>query len=385
MFKCKKMGSVFMASVICLGLQTSVFANENVSSGSLDSSFSSSLETQAAETAFLDIKDQIIKDYGELYELDDFSYDYKVRDNQGKKYLDINVYVDMTLTRHPSQSPYVLGMQKALNEVEDTSIKNELQAEIDSYVKEIETMYFNIPDSATFTYAIELDNNKNLRTKSSDANYKLFYRTDTDEEILLIDTDSLAEVEDFDEVYQSGYKALEKLESVAKTPLLNSDSTASTKASVSYDRIAARDWAFDNWDATPEYPSSTVAGTDCANFVSKALNAGGIPEDKSGKWYRAATWGGWPGDHWFRTGYNGQTGVVIYMKNKGYFYKESDESVIAAGCIMYWNNTSHVALVTAGDGVTIKYTQHGASQTKNTVYKKSEVSASFYKASKSIT
>lgn len=200
MFKCKKMVSVFMASVICLGLQTSVFANENVSSESLDSSFSSSLETQAAETAFLDIKDQIIKDYGELYELDDFSYDYKVRDNQGKKYLDINVYVDMTLTRHPSQSPYVLGMQEALNEVEDISIKNELQAEIDSYVKEIETMYFNIPDSATFTYAIELDNNKNLRTKSSDANYKLFYRTDTDEEILLIDTDSLAEVEDFDEV-----------------------------------------------------------------------------------------------------------------------------------------------------------------------------------------
>lgn len=73
------------------------------------------------------------------------------------------------------------------------------------------------------------------------------------------------------------------------------------------------------------------------------------------------------------------------MKNKGYFYKESDESVIAAGCIMYRNHTSHVALVTAGDGVTIKYTQHGASQTKNTVYKKSEVSASFYKASKSIT
>lgn len=384
MFRYRKMVSMFMASVICLGLHTSAFANENALSESVSSGSSISLETQTAKAAFLDIKEQIIKDYGELYKLDDFSYDYKVRDDHGKKYLDINVYVDMTLTRHPSQSPYVLGMQKALNEMEDSSVKKELQDEVDSYINEIETLYFNIPDSSTFTYAVELNDDNGLRTMSSETNYKLFYRTDTDEEILLVDADNLAEVENFDEVYQSGYQAMEKLEADAETSMLNSESTVNTQASVSYDRLAARDWAFDNWNATPEYPSSTVAGTDCANFVSKALNAGGIPEDKSGKWYRAATWGGWPGDHWFRTGYNGQTGVVIYMKNKGYFYKESDESVIAAGCIMYWNNTSHVALVTAGDGVTIKYTQHGASQTKNTVYKKSEVSASFYKASKSI-
>ena len=384
MFRYRKMVPIFMASIICLGLHTSAFANENALSESVSSGSSNSLETQTAKAAFSDIKEQIIKDYGELYTLDDFSYDYKVRNDQGKKYLDINVYVDMTLTRHPSQSPYVLGMQKALNEMEESFLKKELQDEVDSYVKEIETLYFNIPDSSTFTYAVELNDDNGLRTMSSETDYKLFYRTDTDEEILLADADNLAEVENFDEVYQSGYQAMEKLEADAETSMLNSESTVNTQASVSYDRLAARDWAFDNWNATPEYPSSTVAGTDCANFVSKALNAGGIPEDKSGKWYRAATWGGWPGDHWFRTGYNGQTGVVIYMKNKGYFYKESDESVIAAGCIMYWNNTSHVALVTAGDGVTIKYTQHGASQTKNTVYKKSEVSASFYKASKSI-
>lgn len=57
--------------------------------------------------------------------------------------------------------------------------------------------------------------------------------------------------------------------------------------------------------------------------------------------------------------------------------------MVAAGCIMYWNNTSHVALVTYGDGSTIKYTQHGASQTKDTVYRNED--ASFYKASSSIS
>lgn len=159
-------------------------------------------------------------------------------------------------------------------------------------------------------------------------------------------------------------------------------SSMGTQASFTYDRIAARDWAWTNWDEDPEYPSDKVPGTDCANFVSKALNAGGIPQDVDSKWYAAATWGGWPGDHWFRTGKNGKTGVIIYMTDKGYFYKETNESLVAAGCIMYWNNESHVALVTYGDGTIIKYTQHGASQTKDTVYRNDDVS--FYKASSSI-
>ena len=258
-----------------------------------------------------------------------------------------------------------------------------MQDEIDAYVTEIETLYFNIPNRSTFTYAVEMGNVAHTNSLSTNADYKLFYRTDTDEKILLTDSDDLADVENFAASYQAGYQTMEKLKNDVDIVTKNADSTVSEKASFTYNRIAARDWAWDNWDADPEYPSSTVPGTDCANFVSKALNAGGIPEDKPGKWYRAATWGGWPGDHWFRTGYNGDTGVVIYMTDKGYFYKETNENVVAAGCIMYWNNTSHVALVTYGDGSTIKYTQHGASQTKDTVYRNED--ASFYKASSSIS
>ena len=305
-----------------------------------------------------------------------------MRDEDDKKYLDINVYVDMILTRHPSESPYVLGMEKALNEVTDIATKEALQADIDTYVDEIETLYFNIPNRSTFPYAVALDNIATSNILSADTNYKLFYRTDTDEKVLLTDADCLAEVENFNGSYQAGYQVMENLKSDARIVILDVDSAASTKASFTYDRIVARNWARNNYDADPEYPSSTVSGTDCANFVSKALNAGGIPEDKSGKWYRATTWGGWTGAHWFRTGYNGQTGVVIYMTQKGYFYKETNENVVAAGCIMYWNDTSHVALVTYGDGSTIKYTQHGASQTRDTVYRSEN--ASFYKASRSI-
>lgn len=382
MFRFKQICSFALVGVACLGLSTHVFADQKVADESSISNIIISSEAKIAESAFFDIKDQIIHDYSQLYKLDDFSYDYTLREEIGKKYLDINVYVDMTLTRHPSESPYVLGMEKAIQEITDTATKEKLQADIDAYINEIETLYFNIPNRSTFTYAVELDDVVSTNTLNTNTKYKLFYRTDTDEKVVLTDADCLSDVENFNESYQAGYQAIDSLKSDTNIETLNVNSPISARASFTYDRIAARDWAWDNWDADPEYPSSTVPGTDCANFVSKALNAGGIPEDRSGKWYRATTWGGWAGDHWFRTGYNGQTGVVIYMTNKGYFYKETNENVVAAGCIMYWNNTSHVALVTYGDGSTIKYTQHGASQTKDTVYRTEN--ASFYKASSSI-
>lgn len=84
---------------------------------------------------------------------------------------------------------------------------------------------------------------------------------------------------------------LKSMETDAGTVIVDIDSVIALHASFSYNRIAARDWARKNWNAAPEYSSSEVPETDCANFVSKALNAGGIPEDKSGNWYRrASTW-----------------------------------------------------------------------------------------------
>lgn len=140
-----------IAAMLSIGTAATAFADEVIPS---DTSIIS-IEAEVAEDAFYEIKDQIIDDYSHLYKLDDFSYDYTVRDEDDKKYLDINVYVDMTLTRHPSQSPYVLGMEKALSEVTDADDKKSLQEEIDAYVTEIETLYFNIPNRSTFTYAVE--------------------------------------------------------------------------------------------------------------------------------------------------------------------------------------------------------------------------------------
>ena len=112
MFRFKQICSFALVGVACLGLSTHVFADQKVADESSISNIIISSEAKIAESAFFDIKDQIIHDYSQLYKLDDFSYDYTLRDEIGKKYLDINVYVDMTLTRHPSESPYVLGMER---------------------------------------------------------------------------------------------------------------------------------------------------------------------------------------------------------------------------------------------------------------------------------
>lgn len=364
----KKCLSVAITMVMILGLSSGVFASTT--------SDVNTSESKIVEKAFLEIKEQIIQDYEKLYKLDHFTYDYKTREVNHTQFIDINIYADMTLTRHPQESPFVIGMKSALDELTNEVDKANVQREIDLYSKEIEELYLNIPNRSTFTYTISQDEVFHLAEQSSEPSYSIFYRTDASDETILVDHEQLAEVENPDVAFQHGQEAVKEL--LSQLQLTSSN----TLQAVSYDRLAARDWARDNYAAKPEYPSKTVGGTDCANFVSKALNKGGIPQDKSGKWYQAATWGGWPGDHWFRTGYNGKTGVVIYMSNKGYFAKESKLSKVIAGSIMYWNKTSHVALVTYSDGSTIKYTQHGASQTKDTVYKTEN--ASFYRPTSSI-
>jgi len=126
----------------------------------------------------------------------------------------------------------------------------------------------------------------------------------------------------------------------------------------SYDRIAARDYALAHAFDVPEFSAANGMGSDCANFVSKALIAGGIPVDRTGKWYPSPSYGNYAGENWMRTGYYNNGGVVPYMLNKGYFSRQYDINKVYAGCILYRTDTSHVALVTYGDGTTVKYTEH---------------------------
>ena len=159
-------------------------------------------------------------------------------------------------------------------------------------IQEITEECYMIPCRTTFPYAINADTVQSLARNSIQKtdldNY--YYRVDAAETILYC-ADRLTEPADALTSYNAGYAEALKMEAdldIAAVPQTVSN------ADYTYDRIAARDWALDNAWADPEYPSDVVPGSDCANFVSKALCAGGIPEDVPGLWYGASTWGGWP-------------------------------------------------------------------------------------------
>ena len=111
----------------------------------------------------------------------------------------------------------------------------------------------------------------------------------------------------------------------------------------------------------PEFSSANGMGSDCANFVSKCINAG---------------------DNWMRTGYYDNGGVKTYMTNKGYFQKTTKAKAKKGG-FMFWNNTSHVALVVSNDGTTVKYSQHSSvKQSQVTKTYTSALDVSFYNCTK---
>jgi len=343
---------------------------------------SKSLTNKQAQVIFGDIKKQLLFEYGDIYSFHNFSGEFEnERIEDGSTLIDVNIYADMTLTRHPSDSPFIKGMVEAVSEIDDEAEKGLIQDKINGYINEIETLYYNKPDASVFIYTIKLKSNT-LKTDNlldKDIQYELFYRTDvTSEEIILEPVGKLVKVEDYALAEESGREVVSEI----KSDIIKS----SIKASGFYDRLEARDYALDHATDTPEFSGDQ---SDCANFVSKSLNHGGIPVDKSGKWYPSTDGTvNTCGINWMRTGYYNNGGVVPYMTGKDYFYKESDTSKVFAGSIMYWTKTSHVALVTYGDGTTIKYTQHSnkklsSSAAKNVVYKTS-ISANFYKPESSI-
>jgi hypothetical protein len=88
--------------------------------------------------------------------------------------------------------------------------------------------------------------------------------------------------------------------------------------------------------------------SDCADYVSQAMHAGGIPIDP-GKWER------------LKDGESGWTWTYIpalkdYMTNKGY-WDSSTYSECNAGNILL-TSSSHIVIVTLNDGVTHRYSAH---------------------------
>lgn len=303
-------------------------------------------ESQAKEILGA-IKDDILSTYAGVYAFDNFAVSFSNETDRGNALsVDVEVVTDMTLTRDPKDSPYMQGMRSAIEEIGDPQEK---EAAMQAYGRSLQELmpYYLKPIATGFLYQVHLPY---AGTYSMDAGkgYELFHLVEAQGGDILspaADGGHFTEAKDEEEGRQHIREAARE-----------GGSLMAARA-VSYNRSDAVKYAKDNATAEPEYSAANGLGSDCANFVSKCINAGGIPEDTAGKWYRAPRAGAYGGENWIRTGYYNNGGVVPYMKGKGYF-KPVSSSQATLGSILSWNAKSHVALVTLIDGSTIKYSQH---------------------------
>lgn len=115
-------------------------------------------------------------------------------------------------------------------------------------------------------------------------------------------------------------------------------------SSSKYDPNMAVEYAVKHYKDSPTYQN------DCANFVSTAINEAGI--EKTSEWKEESI-------NWVSTGFkNNGTGLVPYLLKKNEFYQEKYRGKVREGSIVFWNDVSHVGLITYQDTITMKYTAH---------------------------
>lgn len=280
-------------------------------------------EKSLMEPLLKDLENYLIDNYKNYYQLDNFNFKVTNSSNQNK-FLTVMAKFDMTLIKRPNELPFLKGISDTnLASYDRNRVKNDYYKKL---FNDIKNEYYMKPEETTITFVMERNKDKKLN------NLKVL----DFKEILPLNSLKI----DSDELYIEGKSAIQDInENFIKSNNIKPESIYVW----SYNRTKAKQYALDHAYDPPQYSS------DCANFVSQCLNYGGIPSKQS--WRPGA-------NNWIRTGYNNNGGVVPYMTNKGYFYKEPYRSRVCIASIIYWNNKSHVGLITYSDTVTLKYSAH---------------------------
>lgn len=236
--------------------------------------------------------------------------------------------------------PYVQGMlsakaaEPALASAQE-SVFDVKVAQVESYIGEITRMslYFNVTA------------NTNGLTGLTEKDIQLYALDSTDNKVAITEFNTPS----FKTMFNQGYANVERTfmeireagENSARgrlaTPISNYDS---------YDRLAARDYAYDWWgpedsDYNPAYSNWNSRGGDCANFVSQCIKAGGVPTDST--WYKDS-------GPWIST-----SKLAKYMVNNGYATKESCLDTNAGN---FATKPGHSVLVSINNTIDVCYTAH---------------------------
>lgn len=288
--------------------------------------------------------ENITESHAGIYTYDGFDVTiYNERQEDGNIIVDVDVLAERVLIRNPQDSPYVQGMKAEIDALDVPEEKETAMLVLDAYLQQA-NRYYNVPVTIAYCYQIYVPDA--VAVNASSTAYDIYHRVDAEDGVILTKMEE-------NETFAEAYDAEDGQEYIA-TALKNNAQVLA----VSYNKDDAVDYAVEHATDEPEYSSANGNGSDCANFVSKCVNAGGIPQDKTGGYSK----GWYPGSlNWIRTGYNGTDGVVLYLSQKNYFGSVSSTTSVTLGSIMFYNDKSHVAIVTLIDGSTINYSHHSSS------------------------
>lgn len=221
---------------------------------------------------------------------------------------------------------------------QDTALTEAQQNVVDTFVQSMDTtveMFDEyIGETSDFTYHIKVS-----APVAEPDNITLTGLDEFDNDVNINEY----ELRSYDEIYRNGAEDAQ----AAVQSMMISPAWVATKINNynSYNRIAARDYAYKYWSSyNPAYTSYKGNGGDCANFVSQCLHVGGIPTDAT-----------WKADSvsWIRA-----SAVPSYMMNKGYATKTSYTNATAGSFAYTSSGAGHAVLVTINDGAKIAYTAH---------------------------
>jgi len=294
--------------------------------------------------------------YGEFYDMQNVSADI-VRVFENDSVIRYTVALSCeTMLKFDSvdELPFVRGLNSTL--ISRNAQSNE-RAAIDAYIDEIDANLGEYRD-LTVDVVIAID-------KADDAAPWIMYYQDG-METTLYEIDVLAL--DAQEMYAAGRNAASDIVSAYTAP--------AGRGYASYNRINARDYAlsyssnptqcYDHGTSCPDsivsdrskwnnsvYPYHSIfMHNDCANFVSQAMSAGGLPE--SGTWFRTKnvttqSWG---------AAWTSVSSMKAWMTDSSRKYWDASTfAACNAGNILLTSST-HVVMVTLNDTVTHRYTGH---------------------------
>ncbi|MEK3785444.1 hypothetical protein [Paenibacillus sp. FSL K6-1230] len=138
-----------------------------------------SLSAEQAKTIFKDIQDLYSSIYNsDINKLENFTIAFSNEQKQGTAtFIDADVEVDMTLIRHPEDSPLIQGMKKAIAEIKNDADQARAETTMEGYLKEMEAEY---KQTARVNAPMQIELNT---SNAGDFAYTLYYLVENGGEI----------------------------------------------------------------------------------------------------------------------------------------------------------------------------------------------------------